>query len=225
MTTLTEDAAEAAAPAGATSPTCERCGAPVQPDQEWCLQCGGARTLIHRPPDWRVPAALVGGVILLALAGLAVVLIVLSRQDNSTAARALAAAPAQTVTVTTPAPATSAPAASAPASPAPPAPPASPPGAASPTISSWPIGLPGWTVVLAARSTETAAETLARGFAARGIPVGVLFSSQHPAMLPNRWVVFSGRYPTRATARARAAVLKAQGFAHARGRVVAPTGG
>ena len=41
---------------------------PSRDDQEWCFQCGAARTVIHRPPDWRIPAAVVATVVLLVLA-------------------------------------------------------------------------------------------------------------------------------------------------------------
>ena len=32
---------------------CAACGATLEPDQEWCVECGTARTVLHRPPDWR----------------------------------------------------------------------------------------------------------------------------------------------------------------------------
>jgi CHASE1-domain containing sensor protein len=47
-------------------------------DQEWCLECGAARTLLRRPPDWRVPMALLVG--LVVLAAIALVVTVLSLQ-------------------------------------------------------------------------------------------------------------------------------------------------
>jgi hypothetical protein len=49
--------------------TCAACGAPVQPDQEWCVECGTARTVLHGPPDWRAPLAVIAivvGVVLVA---------------------------------------------------------------------------------------------------------------------------------------------------------------
>ena len=48
---------------------CEQCGAELADDQEWCLECGGARTLIHRGPDWRVPLVVIATVIVLAIGG------------------------------------------------------------------------------------------------------------------------------------------------------------
>ena len=44
-------------------------------DQEWCLECGAARTLLRSPPDWRGPVAIVLGLIVLAVIGLVVVLV------------------------------------------------------------------------------------------------------------------------------------------------------
>jgi hypothetical protein len=60
---------------GADATFCAQCGTELEDDQEWCLECGAARTLIHRPPDWRIPVAIVGTVLLLILAGFAIALI------------------------------------------------------------------------------------------------------------------------------------------------------
>lgn len=57
---------------------CRGCGAGVTESQEWCLECGAARTLLRPPPDWRIPLAVVGVVI--ALAAAALVLTVLGVQ-------------------------------------------------------------------------------------------------------------------------------------------------
>jgi hypothetical protein len=56
---------------GQPAPFCALCGRPMQADQEWCLECGAARTVIARPPDWRVPILVIGAVVLL-IAGLLV---------------------------------------------------------------------------------------------------------------------------------------------------------
>lgn len=61
-----------------TEELCRRCGSRLAADQEWCLECGVARTLLRAPPDWRGPAALVLGVIVLAVIGLAVLLVSLA---------------------------------------------------------------------------------------------------------------------------------------------------
>ena len=37
---------------------CPLCGAPLNPDQDWCLECGAAATTrILRPPSWKLAAA------------------------------------------------------------------------------------------------------------------------------------------------------------------------
>jgi hypothetical protein len=63
-------------------PRCRGCGGGLAEDQEWCLECGAARTLLRSPPDWRVPLAIVVGVIALVVIGLLIGLIILSIQSN-----------------------------------------------------------------------------------------------------------------------------------------------
>ena len=180
------------------APVCERCGSPLEHDQEWCLECGVARTLIRRPPDWRVPIAVIGIVILLVGAAFAIALINLSSDANRAAAQSAA------TTIATSGP------------------PASTTAAAA--IAGWAPGLPGWTVVLATSTDEAAARQLAVELASRAPAVGLLDSSQHPALKPGLWIVFSGRYPTDAGARTAAAALRAKGILSARVRLVARAG-
>lgn len=66
------------APAGGTR--CAACGAPLEPDQEWCLECGAARTALHPPPDWRVPVAVVAVVAGIVLVAVLIALVNLSIQ-------------------------------------------------------------------------------------------------------------------------------------------------
>ncbi len=61
---------------------CTQCGSGLAPDQEWCLECGSARTLIHRAPDWRVPVAIVATLLVLVVAGFGLAIIELSRDAN-----------------------------------------------------------------------------------------------------------------------------------------------
>ncbi len=77
---LTSDArpAEPVAPAQPAGVRCDRCGASLAEDQEWCFECGAARTVIHRPADWRIPVALIAAVLLLVLAAFAIALIELA---------------------------------------------------------------------------------------------------------------------------------------------------
>jgi hypothetical protein len=104
---------------------CPRCGAPVAPDQDWCLDCGAAaRTRLAPTPNWRAPVALVAVIALLAGAGLAAAFVALTNDSTKAPATSTAAtapvvateptaAPAPTApptTATAPAPTTSTPA-------------------------------------------------------------------------------------------------------------------
>ncbi|HEY2770210.1 MAG TPA: hypothetical protein VGI87_06565 [Solirubrobacteraceae bacterium] len=175
MTTATEPAAN--------ETRCERCAAPVAADQEWCVECGTARTTIERPRGWTIPLAVVGTIVLLFAAGFAIALINLSSEANRDAA-------ALSTTTTTGA-------TNAPASPQP--------------FAKWPAGVKGWTVVLAGSTSHSTAEALGAPIRSSGVTVGILNSSRHKAMIPGQWLVFSGHYPTHAAARAQAHALAAQG--------------
>jgi hypothetical protein len=61
---------------------CAGCGASLAEDQEWCLECGAARTRLQAPPDWRIPATIVGVVVTLVVIGLLIALVSLSIQAN-----------------------------------------------------------------------------------------------------------------------------------------------
>jgi uncharacterized protein (DUF983 family) len=56
------------APAGLER-TCPACGSALADDQEWCLECGTATTIIHSSPDWWVPVVVIAIVVAAALAG------------------------------------------------------------------------------------------------------------------------------------------------------------
>jgi predicted amidophosphoribosyltransferase len=50
---------------------CSGCGARLEHDQEWCVECGTARTELRPPPDWRAPVAIVAVVVsIVVIAGL-----------------------------------------------------------------------------------------------------------------------------------------------------------
>ena len=135
-----------------------------------------ARTVVHRPPDPRVGAAIVGTVVL----GVA-------RGPGDRAAQPLdRRQPRAPDHRRTPRRAAGR---AAPVSPAP----------APAAIADWPVGLSGWTVVLGRRRTQ---RPRADARAAPGRP-GPLRpacsnSSQHPHLQAGYFVVFSGRYPTKA---------------------------
>ncbi|HXP37256.1 MAG TPA: hypothetical protein VN817_05775, partial [Solirubrobacteraceae bacterium] len=54
---------------------CPLCGAPLNPDQDWCLRCGAAaRTRLAATPNWKGPIAAIAVVAVLALGVLAAAL-------------------------------------------------------------------------------------------------------------------------------------------------------
>jgi hypothetical protein len=59
---------------------CAACGARLEPDQEWCVECGAARTVLHRPPDWRAPLAVVAVVVGVVVIAALIALVSLSIQ-------------------------------------------------------------------------------------------------------------------------------------------------
>jgi hypothetical protein len=66
-------------PAG-PGPRCAACGAGLEPDQEWCVECGAARTVLQRPPDWRAPVAVVALVVGVVVIAALIALVSLSIQ-------------------------------------------------------------------------------------------------------------------------------------------------
>lgn len=50
-------------PTPAADELCPACGAAMASDQEWCLECGVARTAIQAPPDWRLGVAIMLAVV------------------------------------------------------------------------------------------------------------------------------------------------------------------
>ncbi|HEY2535935.1 MAG TPA: hypothetical protein VGI24_03020 [Solirubrobacteraceae bacterium] len=58
---------------------CPLCGAPLDPRQEWCLNCGAAaRTRLAAPTNWKGPIFAIAAVCVLALGVLAAALVKLS---------------------------------------------------------------------------------------------------------------------------------------------------
>jgi hypothetical protein len=210
----TEEAPPEAAP---ETLTCPSCGAPADPGQLMCLECGSRLALgYQRPPSWRLPAAVVGFVLLIAGVGVAIALA--SVTDN--AAKTTAAAPTQPAPQN--APADSPPAASQPA----PAPttstPAAAPSAGGTTStpapapeaapSGWPPGKSAFTVILASMPTKAAAEDKLNAAKAAGIATAaILHSDDFPTLNPGYWVVFDGQYDTVDQAQSQAAADRGKG--------------
>lgn len=214
-------------PAG---PTCPRCGAPHEPDQEYCLECGyrlrPASGVLGRlgvalqqrfgwyPGDW-IWRVLLGLVIAIAGATAAIVLADAGAENKTIVAteggspHSPTTAP-ETATVTLPGVSTGPPV--TPTEPPPPTTTAPAPG----SLSSWPAGRSGYTVVLEslpASSGRSLAFERARSASRAGLPrVGVIDSSRYSSLHPGYYVVFSGVYSTLGQAQAAQATAAAKGF-------------
>jgi hypothetical protein len=74
---------------------CPRCGRPLSPEQDWCLECGAAaRTRLVPTPNWRTPVALLAALLVVVVLALAAVFLALTRDDEPPAAPARQAQPA-----------------------------------------------------------------------------------------------------------------------------------
>lgn len=180
--------------------SCPQCGAPLAPEQDWCLSCGApASTRIAATPSWRAPLAIVGTVLVLAAAALTVAF--LSLTDD---AERVAQTPEPTPTAqpTEAPPVTPSPEATV--EPLPDETPAPPAG-----VGTWPEGEEAWTVIVLSTSDETGARAKAQELADGGTQVGVLNSSDYSSLRSGFWVVFSGQYETSEEAQAAAAGLAA----------------
>jgi SPOR domain len=203
---------------------CPRCGAAMTDAQEWCLNCGAAvGTRIVPAPGWRVPIIVTA---LLAIVGvLAVAIAIIELADDTGEVTVNTDGTAQVTPTPTPGatvtPAPTIPEASGQSSPEPapsatpsttPAPtPSSTPGAGTGAIGTWPAGESGWTVVLASKSSESAARASAENFQGDGIPdVGLLQSDDFASLNPGYWVVFSGQYDSGDEAQSAAQAAQAQ---------------
>jgi hypothetical protein len=115
-------------PTVALGELCPLCGAPLHPEQDWCLNCGAAaRTRLAAAPNWKAPLAILAAVIALSLGVLAAALVALAGGSG--------AAPTTTTTVTTPVAASPTPTTGAPATTA--------PAATTPNTTTAGVGLPG----------------------------------------------------------------------------------
>jgi hypothetical protein len=104
-------------PAGGPDPgapaleACPLCGAPLRPDQEWCLHCGAAaRTRLATSSNWKAPIIAVAVIVTLSLGVLAASLVSLNSDKTTTVIRTVTTSQAViTPTATTLAPTTSTP--------------------------------------------------------------------------------------------------------------------
>jgi hypothetical protein len=162
--------------ATATVEACPLCGAPLHPQQEWCLRCGAAaRTRLAPAPNWRLPLVALAVVIVLALGVLAAALVKLAGSESPTAL--------VTRTVTSPAaapPAPTAPGASSPGAsttaPLTPATPATPGTGAGGTATGGTA--PGASATTGAAGASTAPASTAPAAGAAGTSTGITPSQQ-----------------------------------------------
>jgi hypothetical protein len=79
---------------------CPLCGAPLDPRQEWCLNCGAAaRTRLAAPTNWKAPIVAIAVIATLALGVLAAALVKLSGGSGTPT---VLAPVTRTITTTTP---------------------------------------------------------------------------------------------------------------------------
>jgi SPOR domain len=216
-------------------PGCPRCGAPYEPGQEYCLECGQrvqpgsgvfgrlAGAWQHRlgwyPGDWVWPVLLF---FVLAVAGAAAAIVLSDAgAGNSTivateggAPRSPATAPA-TTTVALPTVPSGTPT-GAPVTPTAP-PPATTTAPRPGSLTAWPAGESGYTVVLESVPTGSGGRALAlaraRAASRGGLPqVGLLDSSDYSSLHPGYYVVFSGIYSSREEANRAQSAANAKGF-------------
>ncbi len=201
---------------------CPRCSAPVEPLQEYCLDCGlrlphvvpsrfeqASETVAARRPwagPWLLPALL--GLVIAVLGGGAAIAI--SSRGEETAAVSTATGGSLTVTepaetLTAPEPTTTAAPTTAPTTTAPAATTSAPPPKPRvPAAITWPAGKRGWTIVLISlpkTNGRAAAAARAKEARDRGLRrVGILDSSRYASLHPGYYVVFMGVYESDADA-------------------------
>jgi hypothetical protein len=164
------------------APVCRTCGAPAEPGQEYCLECGNRLVPARSVPAvaaWVLPSVVA---LVVATAGAAAA-IAATHGHASPGPRALVA-----VSPLRPAP-------------PPPARHANKPTTGKKTLRliSWPAGN-GYTIVLATlplAQGAVAARTKALAALEAGLKqVGVLVSSSYPSLQPGYYIVFSGVFPS-----------------------------
>jgi hypothetical protein len=217
---------------------CQRCGTPVEPLQEYCLECGARlhppglaptlaegwrRRLGWYPGDWIWPSLLALVVAALAASGA----ILWTHEAESAASETLIGDTSPLPTTVATIPETSA---------APTAPTATTETAGTTTtrrpstrrgLIEWPRGRSGWTLVLAslpASGGRDAATARAREALGAGLPqVGVLDSERFASLHPGYYVVFSGVYATLDEAQDAASEAADAGFGNSYGRRITPS--
>ncbi len=84
---------------------CPRCSAAVGPEQDWCLECGApARTRLAQTPNWQLPTAALGAILLVAGALFAFAFVKLTDDGGGSASTAPTPATAPAPPAVTPPP-------------------------------------------------------------------------------------------------------------------------
>jgi hypothetical protein len=180
--------------------SCPRCGAPMRPDQDWCLNCGAAVTTeVAGARGWRTPIAIAGAVLLVAAIALVIAFVQLSDDADKVAqAPAATATPAAPIGQPTPEPTAAPPATSPTASPTETTPSPTPTASAPPatgTFPDWPSGTTAYTVILWSAHSRKEAQDKATELQAAGQQnLGILHSDDYSSLRAGYWVVFSGQY-------------------------------
>ncbi|MEA2307835.1 MAG: hypothetical protein QOI65_121 [Thermoleophilaceae bacterium] len=178
---------------------CPRCGEPAQPGQEICLNCGAlVGRSYRRPPSWRVPAALAAlGVLLIgAGAGFGVAELTHGKDKKKPISLTPSRPVTPSTTATTPPPAATT--TTQPTSPTTTG--TTPTTPQTATLTTWPAGTTGWTVVLTTMPDRNQAEARARSAAGQQISAGVLKGSDYRGFKKTEWVVFMGQYDSKSAA-------------------------
>ena len=193
---------------------CPRCGHAMAADQEWCLACGAAAsTEVAEPRGWRVPIMLTGGLALLAILGVVLALVALSGGGEKL--ETPTPTPQAAVPTTSPIPTASATVSPLPTESAIPTATASPTETTTPeatptpdentgtdtgsTFTGWPGGT-GWTVIIASKNSQSAAETVATEAQGKGLTVGILKSDDYSSLNPGYQVVFTEKFDSKSAA-------------------------
>ncbi|MDX6609996.1 MAG: hypothetical protein QOF85_1921 [Solirubrobacterales bacterium] len=88
-------------------------------------------------------------------------------------------------------------------------------------LGDWPGGS-GYSAMLGAFSSELRADRLQEEASERGLPTGVVYSSNFSSLKPGYWVVFSGKFATFDEASAQASEARSLGYADSYPRLVLP---